>query len=92
LPIAVTRAGNVQIFDAGFTKNISSSGVLFTAQTELNVGGSIEYVITLIKQSKDTVNVKCIGRVVRQVNDSDPHVVAVTVDRYEFVRVRALAG
>jgi hypothetical protein len=89
LPVALTRAGNVRISDSGFTKNISSCGVLFTAQRELDVGGAIEYVITLIGESSNPVNLKCLGKVVRRVNGPDrPGAVAVTVERYEFVRSR----
>ena len=70
--------------DAGFTKNISSSGVLFTADRELDVGGVIEYVITLIDESTHPVNLRCVGKVVRQ--DRCVGAVAATVERYEFVR------
>lgn len=90
LPVALTRAGNLRLSDAGLTKNISSCGVLFTAQRELDVGGPIEYVITLIDESNNPVNLKCVGKVVRQTNGSDrPGVVAATMERYEFVRNRA---
>jgi hypothetical protein len=90
LPVALTRAGNLRLADAGFTKNISSCGVLFTAQRELDVGGPIEYVITLIDENSNPVSLKCVGKVVRQVNSPDrPGAVAATVERYEFVRVRA---
>jgi hypothetical protein len=89
LPVALTRAGRLQLADAGFTQNISSCGVLFTVQRELDVGGPIEYIITLIDESSNPVNIRCVGKVVRQVNAPDqPGVVAATVERYEFVRSR----
>ena len=72
--------------------NISSCGVLFTAQHEPDVGGAIEYVITLIDDSPHPVNLKCIGKVVRYEKvvagsqDVKPFAVAATVERYEFVR------
>ena len=89
MPVALTRAGNVRLSDAGFTKNISSCGVLFTSQRELDVGGPIEYVITLIDQSSNPVNIRCVGKVVRQVTSPDRSAaVAATVERYEFVRAR----
>ena len=86
MPVSLTRAGNVRLSDAGFTKNISSCGVLFTAQREFDVGGPIEYIITLNDESENPVNLKCVGKVVRQ---TQPGVVAATVERYEFVRPRA---
>jgi PilZ domain-containing protein len=90
LPLALTRAGSLRLADAGLTKNISSCGVLFTAERELDVGGPIEYIITLIDQSSNAVNLRCVGKVVRQekVDDSPNHpvTVAATMERYEFVR------
>ena len=90
LPVALTRAGSLRLSDAGLTKNISSCGVLFTAERELDVGGPIEYIITLIDQSSNAVNLKCVGKVVRQEKLADapnrPVTVAATMERYEFVR------
>jgi hypothetical protein len=89
LPVAITKAGNHRLFDAGFTNNISSCGVLFTAPRELDVGGPIEYEITLTEEPTSRVNLKCVGKIVRRVNGSDSlFAVAATVERYEFVRAR----
>jgi hypothetical protein len=95
LPVALTRAGGLRLSDAGFTKNISSCGVLFTAERELDVGGPIEYVITLIDESRSPVNLKCVGKVVRQMKvnsradgPDQPVAVAATMERYEFIRTR----
>ena len=93
LPLALTRAGSQRLADSGLTKNISSCGVLFTAQRELDVGGAIEYVITLIDETPHAVNLKCIGKVVRyeKANGASEDIarftVAATVERYEFVRI-----
>jgi hypothetical protein len=84
LPFSLTKAGRSRVSNAGFTKNISSGGVLFTADRELDVGGAIEYVITLIDESTHPVNLRCVGKVVRQ--DRGVGAVAATVERYEFVR------
>jgi hypothetical protein len=80
------RSGSLQLSDAGFTKNISSCGVLFTAERELDVGGPIEYVITLIDERAHPVSLKCVGKVVRQEKLGGTSDVAATVERYEFVR------
>ena len=82
------RAGGLRLSEAGFTKNISSSGVLFTAERELDVGGPIEYVITLSDEKANPVTLKCIGKVVRQERLNGASDVAATVERYEFVRAR----
>jgi len=75
---------------SGFTKNISSGGVLFTSERELDVGGPLEYVITLGGPLDQAVSLRCIGKVVRykQIADSLEPVfdVAATLERYEFVR------
>ena len=87
LPVALTRAGSLRLSDAGFTQNISSCGVLFTLQRQLDIGGPIEYVITLIDESNNPVNLRCVGKVVRQIGAPDrPGAVAATMERYEFVR------
>jgi hypothetical protein len=86
LPVALKRAGGLRLSDAGFTKNISSCGVLFTAGRELDVGGAIEFVITLIDEKTNPVTLKCVGKVVRQRTADGISDVAATVERYEFVR------
>ena len=91
LPLAIIRSGAERITVSGLTKNISSSGVLFTSAREPDLGGPIEYVITLNTQSPQLVNIRCIGKVVRAERmDRDPvgpaFQVAATLERYEFVR------
>ena len=54
LPVSITRNGTERTAQPGFTKNISSGGVLFTAGKEPEVGGSIEYVIALGGVSAET--------------------------------------
>jgi hypothetical protein len=77
---------------SGLTKNISSGGVLFTLEKEPDVGGSIEYVISLSGSPEPGVGVslRCIGKVVRYAKTSDSAEpvfdVAATLERYEFVR------
>ena len=88
MPVALTRAGASRLADAGFTKNISSRGVLFTAERELDVGGSIEYIITLIDESSNPVSLRCVGKVVRQ--EKGDGAVAATMERYAFVRPREM--
>jgi len=77
----------------GRTKNISSAGVLFTAAREPDLGGSIEYVITLNREGPQPVQIRCVGKVLRAVpsngstEDERPGFeIAATLERYEFVR------
>jgi hypothetical protein len=94
LPLAITRAGTERVAFAGVTRNISSNGVLFTTQGEPDVGGPIEYVITLNHEGSQPVNIRCMGKVVRTEklngNPAEPpsdFQIAATLERYEFVRI-----
>jgi PilZ domain len=93
LPIAITRNGAEKVCQRALTRNISSGGVLFTSEREPDIGGSLEYVITLSAQSDPPVNLRCIGKVVRSepvaAGSGGSHAsfaVAVTLERYEFLR------
>jgi hypothetical protein len=98
LPLEITRSGADRVAAVGFTKNISSTGVLFTAEREPDLGGPIEYVITLNLDGTPSVNLRCIGKVLRSERmesgreDLPAYQVAVTLERYEFVRGTAAAG
>ena len=75
---------------SGLTKNISSGGVLFTAEKESDIGLSIEYVIALDARSDQSVSLRCIGKVLRA-NRSDSgepaYEIAATLERHEFLRL-----
>jgi len=92
LPLEITRSGADRITAVGLTKNISSSGVLFTAEREPDLGGPIEYVITLNQDGSPAVNLRCIGKVLRSERmesgreNMPAYQVAATLERYEFVR------
>ena len=93
LPLSVTRAGAQRVTVSGVTRNISSSGVLFTSEGEPDLVGPIEYIIALNHESTQAVNLRCVGKVVRaerlengKVTPSPRYQVAATLERYEFVR------
>lgn len=91
LPLAITRSGAERVTVAGLTQNISSSGVLFTAEQEPDLGGPIEYIITLNHTGPQAVSLRCVGKVLRAQRirkDRDSYQVAATLERYEFVRDR----
>src|SRR5215469_10611482 len=91
LPLAIIRSGADRFTTNGQTQNISSSGVLFTAEREPDLGGPIEYVITLNHDGAQAVSLRCMGKVLRSqpslpsVNSS-AYQVAATLERYEFIR------
>ena len=91
LPLSITRAGTERVAVAGFTKNISSTGVLFTSGHEPDLGGPIEYVITLNHDGSQPISLRCVGKVLRSEKIPDgsevtAFQVAATLERYEFVR------
>jgi len=93
LPLSITRSGAERVAVSGFTKNISSSGVLFTAEQEQELGGAIEYVIVLNYAGTQPVSLRCVGKVlraerVRETDKPEGYQVAATLERYEFVRDR----
>lgn len=81
----LVRTGLIPIGQVGETKNMSSSGVLFNAGTNVEVGSSIEYFITLpaTESGGNEVRLRCMGKVIRQEPEGNA---AATLDRYEFVR------
>lgn len=93
LPLSITRSGAERITLAGQTKNISSSGVLFTLERAPDPGGAIEYVITLNQAGLQPVTLRCMGKVLRAEpaipnGHSSSFQVAATLERYEFLRDR----
>ncbi|MDR3698521.1 MAG: PilZ domain-containing protein [Candidatus Sulfopaludibacter sp.] len=94
LPLSITRAGAEKVALIGLTNNISSSGVLFTTEREPDLGGPIEYVITLNSDGSQSVNLRCIGKVLRAgraagtADVSTGYQIAATLERYEFIRDR----
>ena len=90
LPMSITRSGTERLALPARTQNISSAGVLFTAERQPELEMPIEYVITLNHDGIQPVNLRCIGKVVRteQLPSGEPsrYQVAATLERYEFVR------
>jgi len=95
LPLSITRAGAEHVALAGKTKNISSTGVLFIICQEPDLGGPIEYVITLSRDGPQPVTLRCVGKVLRAEpaflmgeGEHRSFQIAATLERYEFIRER----
>jgi hypothetical protein len=92
LPLSITRAGSERTVAAGFTRDISSNGVLFTTERQPDLACPIEYVIILNPDAPRTVSLRCIGKVIRTepleggVGPVSGFQVAATLERYEFIR------
>jgi hypothetical protein len=87
LPFEVVRNGSPMTV-RGETKNLSSAGVLFTAESQLPLGESIEYLITLPRTpgTRKDVRLRCVGKILREDSES---AFAATLERYEFLRESA---
>lgn len=84
LPFQIVGSGT-NMKGNGETKNVSSSGVLFTSKSPVPVGDAIEYMITFPKApgSPSQVRLRCVGKVLRKERETW---FAATLERYEFVR------
>ena len=84
LPFEVVTNGS-QSKVRGETRNVSSSGVLFTSETQLPLGESIEYFITFPRRpgTRKDVRLRCVGKVIRE---DAPSAFVASLERYEFLR------
>jgi hypothetical protein len=91
LPLQILQVGDQKMNRAEKTRDISSGGVCFTSKDAVDVGGRIEYIITL-SASTPPVRIRCLGKVLRSLGSgqNDAHEVAVTMERYSFVRPEEL--
>jgi hypothetical protein len=91
LPVEIVRSGSAYVSTVGTTLNISSGGILFVGERAMEIGGPVEYVVTLMAGTHGVVNLRCIGKVLRQQKKAeDPEdpmtVFAVSLERWEFQR------
>jgi len=89
LPVELVRCGSRRMSHVGETQNVSSGGVLLSDPNEpMEIGQPVEYLICLPtgKQAGE-VRIRCMGKIVR--HDEESNAVAVTLERYEFVRAMA---
>ncbi len=99
LPVEVIRPHHSPAHLVGETCNISSNGVLFKTDHPIEVGESLEYYVTLptAPSPNERLRLRCVGKVIRTLDPqshafhSSDHVLAVTMERYEFMRQRVAA-
>jgi hypothetical protein len=94
LPLQIVQLGDQRVNRTEKTRDISSGGVCFLSPTDVEVGGRIEYVITL-SGTNPPVRIRCLGKVLRSmqppaVGKAPQFEVAVTMERYQFVRADEL--
>lgn len=95
LPLRIVQLGDHKVNRVEKTRDISSGGVCFVSPTDLEVGDRIEYLITL-SGSNPPVRIRCLGKVLRSSlpaapsNGGKEFEVAITMERYQFVRAEEL--
>jgi hypothetical protein len=93
LPLQILQLGDQRVNRVEQTRDISSMGVCFFSRAEIEIGDRIEYVITL-SGSTPPVRIRCLGKVLRSSLSSEDRAqfeVAVTMERYQFVRMEEIA-
>ena len=85
LPFEVVTNNGTHSKVSGETRNVSSSGVLFTSDAQLPLGESIEYYITFPRTpgTRKDVRLRCVGKVIRE---DATAAFAASLERYEFLR------
>lgn len=87
LPVEILRSGAERFSEPAHTRNISSGGVMLISRREVELGGPIEYVVSLTAASGAIVKIRCLGKVMRmEPAEPDSFAIAATLERYEFVR------
>lgn len=89
LPLHILQVGEDRVIREVQTRDISTGGVCFLSENKVEVGGRIEYLITL-SNTNPPVRIRCLGKVLRSEKRDEPSTenfeVAVTMERYQFVR------
>ena len=90
LPVAVRAEEISKAEQKVQTRDVSSSGVYFEFSSPIEVGTTLEFVLTLPEEitKGSSVRIKCMGKVVRvdRPREGNGLGVAATIERYEFVR------
>jgi hypothetical protein len=92
LPVEIVRSGSAYMSTVGMTRNISSGGILFVGERTMEIGGPVEYVVTLAAGTQGVVSLRCVGKVLRQQKKAaeEPEAplttFAVSLERWEFQR------
>jgi hypothetical protein len=88
LPVAVKFLDDGTYEVTGRTRDVSSRGAFFYLNSEIREGASIDFVMTLPSEITLTepIRVQCSGTVVRVDRTAEMQGVAVSIDKYDFVR------
>ena len=94
LPVTLNEPGDTQPAPTvAETRDISFRGLYFVLDGSHQVGGAIEFVLTLPKEitMAGDVRIRCYGEVVRVEDHNGRRGIAARIDRYEFLPMSATA-
>jgi PilZ domain len=86
LPVSVKSKSGDNLAE---TQNISANGVLFQVDSEMPIGSSVDFTISLpadVVGAQTDVQLDCRGRVVRNFEEDGRRGVGVVIDEYRFER------
>src|SRR5579885_626758 len=86
LPIAVKSTAGQSYSE---TENISANGVLFQMESDMPLGSTVDFTISLpaaVLGSEMDVQLDCRGRVVRSADEGGRKGIGVVIDEYRFDR------
>jgi len=87
LPLRVLPRGPEESELKAETRDVSFRGLYFTAAADFQLGGQIEFILTLPKQVTLTgdVQIRCRGQIVRVEENGRQCGVAARIDKYDFL-------
>ena len=85
LPVRVHVAGTGQA--GAFTQNLSIRGALLHTDLRLDEGSDVELILVMPSEItlSESMRVRCRGKVLRAATDGEKSVVAVRVEKYDFL-------
>lgn len=95
LPMRLLARGADQSELKAQTRDISYRGLYFLAESRFEIGGEIDFVLTLPQgfSQAGAVNIRCRGRIVRvEPTENGRMGVAARIDRYDFQPAAASAA
>jgi hypothetical protein len=88
LPITITYADKASTELIALARDVSSRGVFMYVDREFAEGATIEFVMNLPREITlaEPIRVQCTGRVLRLETKNRRQGIAVSIDKYDFVK------
>src|SRR4051794_22747387 len=89
IPVAIVAVNGVPMKQTARSHDISTCGLCFHTDSELDPGTSLELVLLLPREitGSDSIHVRCHGHVARKARESDGRgvVIGATIENQEFI-------